>query len=86
MTLQEVQQTIEAMLQVQRNLQERQLQFFEAQIRQSNEIEALKDNSERQQRNIERLIQLAASQQVDVIRTEDLLDQLEQRVRKLEDP
>jgi hypothetical protein len=85
MTFEEMQQTIEGMLQVQRALQERQLQFFEAQIGQSNEIEALKENSERQQRNIERLIQLAASQQVDLIRTEDLLDQLEQRVRKLED-
>jgi hypothetical protein len=85
MTFAEIQQAIEAMLQVQRDLQERQLQFLESQIKQSDEIEALKENSERQQRNIERLIQLAAGQQVDLIRTEDLLDRLEQRVRRIED-
>jgi hypothetical protein len=99
MTFEEIQQAIEAMLQVQRDLQERQLQFLESQIRQSDEIEGLKEtslvqqqnidrlnaNSERQQRNIERLIQLAAGQQVDLMRTEDLLDRLEQRVRRIED-
>jgi hypothetical protein len=85
MTFEEIQQAIEAMLQVQRDLQERQLQFLESQIRQSDEIEALKENSDRQQRNIERLIQLAAGQQVDLMRTEDLLDRLEQRVRRVED-
>jgi hypothetical protein len=100
MTFAEIQQAIEAMLQVQRDLQERQLQFLESQIKQSDgayklrlaktetaphEIEALKENSERQQRNIERLIQLAARQQVDPMRTEDLLDRLEQRVRRVEE-
>jgi hypothetical protein len=114
MTFAEIQQAIEAMLQVQRDLQERQLQFLESQIRQSDgayklrlaktetaphEIETLKEtsliqqqnidrlnvNSDRQQRNIERLIQLVAGQQVDLMRTEDLLDRLEQRVRRIED-
>ena len=77
MTFNEIQQTLEQMLAVQRELQE-------SQIEQRHEIQDMLVYQERQQRLVDRLIGYSITNEGDHLTLEERLNALEQRVKQIE--
>jgi hypothetical protein len=77
MTFDEIQQTLEQMLAVQRELQE-------SQLGQRQEIQAMLAYQEHQQRLIDRLIGYSITNESDHLNLEERLNALGERIRRLE--
>jgi hypothetical protein len=84
MTFDEIQQTLEQMLAVQRELQESQLGQRQQQIAQGQQIQDMMAYQERQQRLIDRLIGYSITNESDHLTLEERLNALEQRIKRLE--
>jgi hypothetical protein len=78
MTFEEMQQTLEQMLAVQRELQNSQLRLLKAQERQQ-------QAQERQQGILNQLVGYSLSNESDHLDLQERLNALEQRLRRLED-
>lgn len=77
MTFDEIQQTLERMLAVQRELQE-------SQLRQRQETDQLLIYQQTQQRLVDRLIGYSISNKSDHLDLEERMNALEQRIRRIE--
>jgi hypothetical protein len=84
MTFDEIQQTLEQMLAVQRELQESQLGQKQHQMAQGQQIQDMLAYQERQQRLLDRLIGYSITNESDHLTLEERLNALEQRIKQLE--
>ncbi len=84
MTFDEIQQTLEQMLAVQRELQESQLGQKQQQMAQGQQIQDMLAYQERQQRLLDRLIGYSITNESDHLTLEERLNALEQRIKQLE--
>lgn len=84
MTFEEIQQTLEQMLTVQRELQASQLDQRQRQIAQSQKIQDILAYQEHQQRLLDRLIGYSITNESDHLTLEERLNALEQRIKRLE--
>lgn len=85
MTPEEIQRTIEGMLQVQRELQVSQVNLQQELIELKSSVQALTEVSRSGERKLERLIGYSITQESDILDVKEELAALKVRIRSLEE-